>query len=305
MYELYLSWRRRPSWTSNPPLQLLANLTPPSPAQAPLRHHSFRSSSCPLTHPKMSYPSYAPSPYSLPRPLSIANLDAEQKLFTTASERELYESLAELHAIIVTLEFLEKAFVKDSIPSSSYTPVCKRLLGQYQTLLGNDKVAEAFGDLATFKEKYDIDCPAATRRLITGVPATTEHPAVAVEEARSEGGRTPEITASSGNGGHQEGKWKNVSPKAVAEATQNFITCMDALRLNYSAKDELHPLLAAVITSVNVVTKSEEFDGRKDIVKWLIVLNQMRPGDEIDENQGREMLWDLEKGYNSFIEGLG
>ncbi|KAI5820419.1 vacuolar protein sorting-associated [Pyronema omphalodes] len=226
----------------------------------------------------MSYPSYAPSPYSLPRPVSTANLDAEQKLFTTASERELYESLAELHAIIVTLEFLEKAFVKDSIPSSSYTPVCKRLLGQYQTLLGNEKVAEAFGDLATFKEKYDIDCPAATRRLITGVPATTEHPAAA---------------------------WKNVSPKAVAEATQNFITCMDALRLDYKAKDELHPLLAAVITSVNVVTKSEEFDGRKDIVKWLIMLNQMRPGDEIDEKQGRELLWDLEKGYNSFIEGLG
>jgi ESCRT-I complex subunit VPS28 len=80
---------------------------------------------------------------------------------------------------------------------------------------------------------------------------------------------------------------------------------MDALRLNYRAKDELHPLLASVITSVDAVTKGEEFDGRKDIVRWLIALNQMRPGDEIDETQGREMLWDLERGYNSFLEGLG
>jgi len=248
------------------------------------------------------YQPYAPTPY-LPRPITSTNLDHEIKLFSSPSERELYESLAEIHAIIVTLEFLEKAFVRDSIPPSSYTPTCLRLLGQYKTLLGSPSVAAAFVDLPTFRERYGIDCPAATRRLETGLPATVEH--------GSSEGPLPELAAApTAPAGGGEGKWRNVSPKAAAEATQNFITFMDALRLNYRAKDELHPLLASVITSVDVVTAGGGggdggFEGRKDIVKWLIVLNQMKPGDEISEGQGREMLWDLERGYNSFLEGLG
>ncbi|KAI5853597.1 vacuolar protein sorting-associated [Tricharina praecox] len=257
----------------------------------------------------MSYQPYAPSAY-LPTPLRSnphLNLNLELKLFSTPSSRELYESLAELHAIIVTLEFLEKAFVRDSIPPSSYTPTCLRLLGQYKTLLGSPSVAAAFGDLHAFRARYGVDCPAATRRLETGLPATVEHGA-------GEGQERPMLVAAPHLATGGEGRWRNVSPKAAAEATQNFITFMDALRLNYRAKDELHPLLASVITAVDVVTGGGGaggeaggggFEGRKDIVKWLIVLNQMRPGDEIDEGQGREMLWDLERGYNSFLEGLG
>ena len=63
---------------------------------------------------------------------------------------------------------------------------------------------------------------------------------------------------------------------------------MDALRLNYNAKDQLHPLLSDVITAVNKVTK-EDFEGRGKIVQWLITLNQMGAGDEIDEGQRRQV----------------
>jgi ESCRT-I complex subunit VPS28 len=253
----------------------------------------------------MSYP-YAPTAY-LPRPLSTTtNLDAEVKLFTTSGQRELYESLAEIHAIIVTLEFLEKAFVKDTIEPAAYTATCQRLLRQYNTILaGNESVRQEFEDLDNFKRKYGIDCPAATRRLKTGLPATVEHGGSAGSDDTTTTtvalGRAPATGGAAADGG----MWINVSPKAAAEATQNFITSMDALRLNYRAKDELHPLLASVIQSVDAVTGGGGVEGRKDIVKWLITLNQMRPGDEIDEGQGREMLWDLERAYNSFLEGLG
>ena len=299
------------------------------------------------------YQPYAPAPY-LPRPLLPAgtNPDAEVKLYATNAQRELYESLAELHAIIVTLEFVEKAFVKDSIPPAAYTPTCLRLLGQYKTLLGgNDSVRAAFGDLDSFKARFGIDCPAATRRLLTGLPATVEHPQPSGSGGGSGGGGggggggagdgtsgagagvvspslTPDIlprnggAAGDGAGGSgggsgvggggwgggwagSGGKWGSPAPKAVAEATQNFITFMDALSLKYRAKVDLHPLLASVITSVDAVTGGEEFDGRADIVKWLITLNQMAVGDEIDEQQGKEMLWDLQRGYNAFMEGLG
>ena len=64
---------------------------------------------------------------------------------------------------------------------------------------------------------------------------------------------------------------------------------MDALRLNYNAKDQLHPLLSDVITAVNNVTGAREFEGRGKIVQWLITLNQMGAGDEIDEGQRRQV----------------
>ncbi|KAH0609474.1 uncharacterized protein H6S33_012960 [Morchella sextelata] len=235
------------------------------------------------------YQPYAPSPYSYtpsPHALSTSiSLDEEVKLSTTSQQRELNESLAEIYSIIVTLDFLEKAYIKDSINQGVYTPTCLRLLGQYKTLLKSPGVASAFVDLETFKREYDIEYPSATERLKIGVPATFEQP-------------THTSTTSANTSAPA------ISAKAAAEATQNFITFMDALRLSYTAKDQLHPLLSDVITAVNNVTGAKEFEGRQNIVKWLIVLNQMGAGDEIDENQGRQMLFDIENAYNEFYKNL-
>lgn len=43
------------------------------------------------------------------------NLDEEVRLYTTASERERTENLATLYSIIVSLEYLERAYVRDSV----------------------------------------------------------------------------------------------------------------------------------------------------------------------------------------------
>ncbi|KAG0126900.1 VPS28 protein-domain-containing protein [Tuber indicum] len=254
------------------------------------------------------YQPYAPSPYSYtPSPHSLStsiSLDEEVKLSTTVQQRELNESLAEIYSIIVTLDFLEKAYIKDSISQEtfatpltlgdiqvvcgkalmmmvlrydSYTPTCLRLLGQYKTILKNPDVASAFKDLETFKSAYHLSYPSATERLKIGVPATFEH--------------APTTSSA-------------ISARAAAEATQNFITFMDALRLHYTAKDQLHPLLSDVITSVNNVAGAKEFEGRQSIVQWLIILNQMGAGDEITEAQGRQMLFDIENAYNEFYKNL-
>lgn len=63
---------------------------------------------------------------------------------------------------------------------------------------------------------------------------------------------------------------------------------MDALRLNYTAKDQLHPLLSDVITAVNHVT-TEDFEGRGKIVQWLIRLNQMKAEEDISEGEKRQV----------------
>ncbi|KAG5440806.1 hypothetical protein PCK2_000105 [Pneumocystis canis] len=95
----------------------------------------------------------------------------------------------------------------------------------------------------------------------------------------------------------------SVSAKQAAEVVQNFITFMDALRLKYTAKDQLHPLLSELMTSLNAATQ-ETFEGRGTIVRWLIFLNNMAATDEITTQQSREMLFDIERIYNEFYQSL-
>jgi hypothetical protein len=43
------------------------------------------------------------------------SLDEEAKLYTTNAEREKYETQATLFGIIVALDYLERAYIRDSI----------------------------------------------------------------------------------------------------------------------------------------------------------------------------------------------
>lgn len=50
-----------------------------------------------------------------PTAAGAMNLDEEVRLYTTSSEREKTENLATLYSIIVSLEYLERAYVRDSV----------------------------------------------------------------------------------------------------------------------------------------------------------------------------------------------
>lgn len=108
----------------------------------------------------MAYQSaYAPTPYSYTPSSTLAasiNLDEEVKLSTTSAERDLHESLAEIYSIIVTLDAVERAYLKDLIPETEYSEVCSRLLKQYKSNLADTTVARAFGDLERFKREWDV-----------------------------------------------------------------------------------------------------------------------------------------------------
>ncbi|KAI6156722.1 hypothetical protein BKA82DRAFT_166124 [Pisolithus tinctorius] len=49
---------------------------------------------------------------------TMLSLDEEVRLYTTNAERERYSLLATLFGIVVTLDFLERAYVRDSITSA-------------------------------------------------------------------------------------------------------------------------------------------------------------------------------------------
>ncbi|KAI5286003.1 Vacuolar protein-sorting-associated protein 28 [Ascosphaera acerosa] len=261
---------------------------------------------------------YAPTPYSyIPNPGMAAtiSLDEEVKLADTPAEADVYESLAELYSIIVTLDGLEKAYLRDAIHEAEYTETCSRLLKQYTSMLRDATVAAEFGGLEEFKLKWGLQCPRATERLRVGVPVTIEHPshghagpvtaatttasaASAPASALAASTVTPSAAAAppSGGGG---GGGVVTSGALILSATENFITFLDALKLNILSKDALHPLLTDVAQSVGKVTDAD-FENRGKIVQWLITLNRMRATEELSEEQAREIAFDIEAAYLGF-----
>ena len=85
----------------------------------------------------------------------------EVKLADTRAERDLQDSLAEIFSIIVTIDELEKAFLKDAIPEADYTDICERSLKQYKSLVADETVAKAFVGLEEFKAEWDVCFPPA------------------------------------------------------------------------------------------------------------------------------------------------
>lgn len=53
-------------------------------------------------------------------------------LFETAQEREHYDNLADLYAIIVATQHLEKAYARDAITRKEYVTECNKLIGQFK-----------------------------------------------------------------------------------------------------------------------------------------------------------------------------
>ena len=82
-------------------------------------------------------------------------------------------------------------------------------------------------------------------------------------------------------------------------ATENFITFSDALRLGIRSKDQLHPLLSEVIQSTNKVTDTD-FEGRPNIIKWLIKLNSMKAHEELSDGDKREVEFEMDAAYRGF-----
>jgi ESCRT-I complex subunit VPS28 len=122
-----------------------------------------------------------------------------------------------------------------------------------------------------------MEVPRATERIRIGLPSTVTAPSISTA-----------ATSNSGTNG-----------TLILEATQDFITFLDALKLGLLAKDQLHPLLSDVIQSVNKVT-DRDFEGRGKIVQWLIALNQMKATEEVSEEQARELELDMNSAYQGF-----
>ncbi|KHN00114.1 Vacuolar protein sorting-associated protein 28 like 2 [Glycine soja] len=191
----------------------------------------------------------------------------EVKLWNDKREREMYDNFGELYAIIKATERLEKAYVRDIISPQEYELECQKLIAHFKTLASTLK--DTVPSIERFADTYKMECPAAINRLVvSGVPAST-------------------------------------SAATVAECVQNFITSMDSLKLNMVAVDQVHPLLSDLYASLNKLTiLPPDFEGKTKMKEWIARLSKMGAADELTEQQARQLHFDLESSYNSFMAAL-
>lgn len=206
---------------------------------------------------------------------------------TSAREKEIIETLGEIYSIIITLDHVEKAYLKDDIGSDDYTSLASKLINQYRTYLSDADVEQRFQSLESFKEKWQITASNAITRLERGIPVTVEH-------GTSGGGKLSDSDAS-----HPTSNNNNYSGKRVAEATGNFITVMDALKLNYKTREQLHPLMAELLLSINRVTSSD-FENRNQLVEWIVKINKLQKGESLSDEECQKLTFSLESAYKSF-----
>ena len=111
--------------------------------------------------------------------LIVMNLDEEVRPYTTSAEREKTENLATLYSIIVSLEYLERAYVRDSVTGKEYVrghiairllalrsgveltyryaPACIKLLAQYKSLM--KLVGDDIGGVESFMKRFKVCMP--------------------------------------------------------------------------------------------------------------------------------------------------
>lgn len=269
-------------------------------------------------------PAYAPTATSSYAPAdSHTNYHQEitrASFLSTSIHKAVYESLCEIYSIISVLEMIENAFVKDYITDKEkYTSTVMRLINQYHILLQSfgkspthrlvllDILPGVSDDnsniLKVLQEKFNFHSPLAVDRLTSGIPATIEHLHTQVESSSHPAASQTSLPI--------ENRTQAASARLVAEATGNFITIMDALKLNYKTKSQLHPLLSDLVISLNdLVTKDSDsskpmdFPGKSKLVNWLIRLNNLGEADELALEESDLFLDDLDVAYRGFYNSL-
>jgi ESCRT-I complex subunit VPS28 len=213
---------------------------------------------------------------------------AEGPIQIEPSEKHVVEYLADMYAAITAIEKLERANNRDLVTPIEHEEGLQRLIRRFDTVDSQLKATHQarYRGYRYFMEEYDMtaSCAAAASRLTAIMDQRTKDAATA--QAQALAAQEPTL-----------------NPQEILEATQHFITAMDSLKLNQTAADQLHPLVVDLISAVRRVAPN--FDQLPRLENWLSRLDNMHASDTLDDRETREMLFDLDRGYQAFHRHLG
>jgi len=202
----------------------------------------------------------------------VPNRMEEVKLFTGPDDREMYDNMAEVYAIVMSLQALERAFMKDCITQDLYTSRCTKLLGQYKTAWRVSKSSSEStpNTIEEFLRKYRLDAPLALERIRNDRPLT--------------------IKDDKGNAG-----------KLIAECSCSYITVANYLELNMTAADDLlNDVKNLYIQLTRMSSLPNDSEAVTLVHKWNEQLKTMSATETLDEDQTRQMKLDIQQAHSAF-----
>lgn len=193
-------------------------------------------------------------------------------------EKKAYAEMQDLYAVLVATEYLEGAFARGAIRDEDY----KRTYIQYQKAY--DMHLKALTDLKeissihSFVSEYGIELPKALNRLeIMHIPATDEH--FSTESLAAE-------------------------PVLCVETTGVLITTQDQVKLNQVEVDMLAPAVSVCLDSLNKHTWLKDFEPKTKLQEWVRLFSTMRASDALNEEQARQLAYDLGQALDGFRDRL-
>jgi ESCRT-I complex subunit VPS28 len=189
------------------------------------------------------------------------------ELWTTAAQRAEFEDLAELYAILKTTELLETAYARDALDVNEYREACTKLITQFKNTEKALIQRGTIENLQQFIRRYAVDCPRGVERMSVGAPDSV--------------------------GGTNGSDDRRQNLALVREMTELFIYLANLLSLGRTAADELTPQLEALLKSLAKAKNMIQGFDMSSLEKWLRTLQQMRASDQLDEEQTRQFMYDL------------
>lgn len=186
------------------------------------------------------------------------------------NDRQHIDYLADLFAIVIAIEQIEKASRRDLVTQDQYNSTVRRLLEKYRSTVSHLENGRNpfFTTIDEFLDAYCSRCPAARATIKEGpVSSPTENSA-------------------------------RFLARQSMECGQYFITLLDALRLQQTAVDALNPLLIDLLQGLARL-KLTDRDFCVRLVKWREKLDTMYAADVLQEADARAFAYDLERGYNA------
>lgn len=186
----------------------------------------------------------------------------------SSRDRQHIDYLADLFAVIIAIEQVEKANRRDLITQEKYNSTVRRLLDKYKSTVQHLQSAKNpyFTTVDDFLEKYCARCPAARATIKEG----------------------PISSPSENNA--------RFLARQSVECSDHFITLMDSLRLQQTSVDVLNPPLGDLIQVLGRLgLQKEDFCVRLQV--WRKRLDSMNAADMIDDAASRDFAYDLERGY--------
>ncbi|MES1910554.1 MAG: hypothetical protein MHM6MM_003129 [Cercozoa sp. M6MM] len=213
------------------------------------------------------------------RPVQAVKPMPRVTLHKSRQEREKYDKLADLYALLMAVEKLEQMYARGNVDAKEYEAQCFELIRQYKTM--EVAIQQYVPDIHRFVAEHSLQVGSAINRLVNmGSPATVFH-------------------AGANSGADQKDQVN------VAAAVQHFITAMDALKVGMFAVDQVLPELQALSSSLNAIGGlADDHACKAKLRDWLVQMNRMRAHDELSEEQVRQLDFDLNQAYESFTKFL-